>query len=1045
MTRKKMSNLKIRLILVPFLAALLIVCLVFTLIADTYSYVLDINLGRGKRRVIIPSGTENWDTDYYNQRFSSSADAKAAALEVLLDVNNEGMVLLKNDGVLPLAEGAGVTPFGKGHKFPHYDSPNGTASMKHSFSYAVSPEAALKAVLFKIVPHASNLQPQTTSTNKTVEMSQNDSSDYNNYPAQPQALPDTISITRNSFGANSRIPELAAGRYDELTAGQKAGMKSTTALVFISRTGSEGSDRKFDGYDDGTPHYLALSKNEKDMIAKAKEICGKVVLILNATNPFELMPVMSGELEVNAILLAGNPGENGFYSMANILSGRINPSGRLYDIFATDFLKGPEMKNFGNFSYADTGSTYRTYVEYEEGMYVGYRYYETAHDIEADGFVYGETDSRGGVKTKGAVAYPFGYGLSYTQFTQTISAYSDIGPNITVSVKVDNTGTRAGKEVIQLYFTPPYTDLDKAMKIEKPTVTLIAFAKTKIIAAGDSDFVTLSFSKEEMTSYCYTRKNTDESYGCYMLEAGDYTISLRKNSHDVIDSKVWENDKTIWYENNNPRQLEKNMQSAMNADGRLMPYPSGGPERTYKAATNLFQYMSDYMNEMTLPLTRASWNNTLPVNQRVNGLNTQKDAGVKYNGMFGTELDFDPLTDPVLGDVEGSHNYTAGQPVQKAKNGLTVFDLRGKDFFDENWEILLDQLDYDTDKRAILQLLTGSNYRTPAIPSIGMPQNLHVEGANGIRLGIVESLQYKTATWCMPPTMAATWNVVLCRETGEAMAQEALTAGVHARYSPALNLHRSPFTGRHLEYFSEDPLLSGKIAASILNGSTNGGLIEHIKHFGLNDQETNRGKNLHTWATEQVVREIYNRPFEIAIREVRRVIKYTLDNKGNTATRIIRGANAMMAAQNCFGHTTAFANYDLVTRLVRDEWGFYGIINTDWFSFNKPGSYELAILAGTDCWLTGDSVSEPIIFPGYDTATTRTAIRRSIHRVAFQIANSATLQNAPPGAIIVYDLSVWRIWLIVINAIGYTLILAGIVFIVYRYRDEKKHPDRYKH
>lgn len=1088
-TRKRMSNRNFILIMAPILTVLLAVIIVATSLSNVFSYMLDMQFGKGERHVVKATGTEDWDTEYIENKYpdkdTNAAQAKAAALEVNLQLNDEGMILLKNNGVLPFAKGATVTPFGKGYKFPFYDSPNGTASMKHSFAYATTIETALKAASFNIITYAADLQPENTATNKVPGSSQNDGSNYNNYPDQPASAPNTLSSTTASFGASSRIPELGVHRYEELTSPQKLTMAPTTALVFLSRSGSEGADRKIDGYTDGTPHYLALSKNEKDMIKKAKELCTKLVIIINSTNPIELLPIMTGELEADAILWTGNPGENGYLSLGKILCGEVNPSGRLYDIFTTDFFKGPEMANFGQFRYNNinyvqphqlTSTTRRNYVEYTEGVYMGYRYYETAHDVQEAGFTYGELDGKGGVTKAGAVTYPFGYGMSYTKFDQTITSFSSNGNNITMTVKVTNSGTRAGKEVVQVYYNPPYTQLDKDMKIEKPTANLAAFAKTKLLAAGASENVTITFSKEEMSSYCSTRDNGDGTKGCYMLEAGPYAISLRKDSHYIIDTKTWNNASTIWYDNKNPRQLEKDMQSAMDEKGNLLDIPAKSaldPDAKFIAATNLFPYMTDYMFRETTPLTRANWNATVPKYTLTNGsagsVGREKAATAETIALFWADRQFNALYTPPTtvngtinpssptgnellynpdqvqyGIIEGKVTFVSADKMPKGKvsNDLSILDMRGKDFYDENWQLLLDQLDWEAEQADIQEIVTTSNYYTKELASIGLPRTAHCEGANGIRVGLSEDLQFLTVTWTMCPTTAATWNVELAQKQGEAMAQEALIHGKTSRMSPAFNTHRSPFTGRNLEYYSEDPVLTGKIVTGVLNGSTSGGLIEHIKHFGLNDQETNRSTYLHTWATEQTTREIYNRPFEICIRESRKVIKYTADNQGNTATRVMRGANAMMLGQNMFGPTTAFANYEVCQLLLRDEWGFTGTSITDWFSLSGQWA-EGVVLAGTDTLMRGNTVGAGLVMPNYNTATMRTALRTTLHRIAYNIANSNAVQNSPPGSTWYYDISPWKIWLIVANVAAYTIIVAGAVWIVLRLLSERKNPNKY--
>ena len=1068
--KRKMSHGKFMAIWIPIVAFLIVFAIAATVACNVFGIVLDTFLGRGAKHTIKPQGTENWDTDYYNQLYTDSKDAKAAALAKLTDVCDEGMILLKNNGVLPLDKGSAVTPFGKGYKHPVYNALSADGSIKYTSPTAadtVTPAAAL-AEKFTVISAAADKQPDDIGRAKgmwtNVDGSWVQPITYAGYPDSPAALPGTTRHDIDSFGGDNHIPELDVSVYGDIPAQTLTSIKQSTGLVFITRAGNEGADKKSDGYTDGTPHYLALSANEKDMIAYAKENCGKVVIVVVSSNPVELNPVMGGELEADAIVWAGHPGDNGFLSLAKILCGEVNPSGRTVDLFASDFTKTPSYKNWGDFMYENatawetatphpTGKkdekgrdTYhRVYVEYEEGMYNGYRYYETAHDLGEDGFVYGELDGYGAIKTPGQVAYPFGYGLSYTDFTQTIESFSAAGDAITVRVKVTNDGERAGKEVVQIYYNAPYTELDRSMKIEKPTANLVAFAKTDVIEPTKSETVELTFSKEEMASYCYTRENPDGSRGCYMLEEGDYEITARRNSHDAVDSRIWHNETTIWFDSGNPRRLEKDMQSAMDENGTLLDYPAAAvknKDAKFIAATNLFPYMSDYMNGETIPFTRADWKATFPGGEPVRSKNI-KDK--KYIDMFGIEEAFDSANNPLMGNVEGSKVYTDKMPNSKQKNDLSVLDMRGKDYYDDNWELLLDQIDWEGDKSDIIAILCGSNYFTNAVSSIGLPASNHCEGANGVRVdnGPLSdgSNGQKTVSWCMAPLMASTWNTALMTEMGAAMGQEALTVDKQGRYSPAFNLHRSPFQGRVFEYYSEDPVLSGKIAAAVVSGTANAGMFDYIKHFGLNDQETNRQYVLHTWATEQVVREIYNRPFEICIREARKTIKYTADENGTVGRRVMRGCSAMMVAQNAFGPTIAFANYDLVTRLIRDEWGFTGIINGDMFSWPSNGLYELFIRAGCDSWLAWNSTGN---MTDYESATARTAMRDAMHHVAFTIANSSVLQNSPPGTIIYYDMSPWRIWLIVLNVVVYTAAAVMVTLTVLRLLDGKKHPGKYK-
>lgn len=1066
-----MKNGKFMAITIPIMTILAAIVIAATVACNIFAPVLNNFVGRGTKHMIKPEGVENWDTDYYNQRYDNIADAKEASLAVNEKVCDEGMVLLKNDGVLPLAAQSKVTPFGRGYVHPVYNGNSSGGSIKYTSpdgESTVSPAEALSGK-FDVIAAAADKQPSDMGRSKGMWTPVNGSwiqpITYTGYPDAPGAAPGTSRHDIDAFGGDNFILELDVSVYNDIPQGTLAEMANSVGIVFITRAGNENADKKSDGYTDGTRHYLELSKNEREMIAYANGHCLKTVLVVVSSNPVELAPVMTGELEVNGIIWAGHPGDNGFESLAKILCGEVNPSGRLVDLFATDFMKTPSFRNWGDFYYdnatyyefsesplhsAGTKDEqgrdlyYRPYVEYEEGMYNGYRYYETAHDINASGFVYGELDGKGAVKTAGEVAYPFGYGLSYTSFEYNVSEPSQNGNDITLNIEVKNSGTTAGKDVVQVYFNPPYTDMDRNMKIEKPTVNLVAFAKTDVIQPNASETVSITFSKEDMSSYCYTRDNGDGTLGCYMLENGDYEISVRKNSHEIIATKTWHNQTTEWYDNSNPRQSEKNMQAAMDDNGNYLPYPAKAAvdkEAQFIAATNVFQSMSDYMNDETSMLTRSAWD---PDYVNRESVRSKSIVNEKYIAMFGIEQSFDSATNAEMGNVAGSRVYTDKMPVSKQDNGLTVLDMRGKDFYDENWELLLDQIDWEADKNDIVYNFCHSNYFTNKIASIGLPESVHCEGANGIRIDEGgASKEGLTVSWCMAPMMASTWNVELMEEMGGALGQEALAANRQGRMSPAMNLHRSPFAGRVFEYFSEDPILTGKVAAAIVTGTSNAGMFDYIKHFGMNEQELNRSKTLHTWATEQVARELYNKPFEICIREARKTIKYTADEKGTVGTRVMRGCSAMMIAQNAFGPVTGLVNYDLITKLVREEWGFNGLINGDMYNWpSSKGIHELFLRAGADCWLAWNQNGA---LADYESATARSVMRNAIHHIAYTIANSSVLQDAPPGTITYYDMSPWAIWLIVLNVVVYAIIACGIAWIIFRLIDAKKHPEKYKH
>ena len=1023
-----MSNFKFRVILIPIIVVLLVVSIVATVAAAMFADILDDFVGRGERHSIIPEGRENWDTEYYEDLYGNNTESKTASYVLARKVQEEGTVLLKNNGALPLAAGSTVTPFGYEYLNPIY----GQVSSSGSAKWTIAPTTIEEGL-------ADTYKLNNAAVDKVKAAGT---------PAALTEAEGTTSAgsTNSAMGGDSKIYEFGASIY----AGIETQIGGTNALIVLTRAGQEGSDKKYDGYTDGTPHYLALTENEKSTIAFAKRNCEKVVVVIASSAVMQIPELMGGEYEADAILHVGHVGEKGFAALGDILSGKVIPSGRTVDIWATDFTKDPVYRNFGEMTYNNAvftqkpygdpssavgdGTYYRYFIEYEEDVYLGYRYYETA-DVMDDGFVYGELDGKGAVKTAGVVAYPFGYGLSYTKFTQSVKSFSDSGENITVTVKVDNTGEYDGKDVVQIYYSAPYTVFDKERKIEKPAKNLIAFAKTPTIPKGQSKDVTLTFAKEDMASYSYIYEK-DGIKGAYVLEEGDYTITLGKNSHEAIESKTYHNGSTVWYDNDNPRKSEKDAQSALDNDGKPLGYPAGKAE-SFKAATNRFQDSSDYMNRDAAILSRADWQSSFPSRPE----NNKAAASDEAKALFGIEETFDPLTDKKLGNVAGSAVYNNEAPVSKEDNGLVLSDLRGKSYYDEAWQDWLDQIDYTKDLPQILEMMTVANYTTTAIDSLGLPLTLHADGANGIKAVKTDAGMDLTATYGYAPLMAATWNVELIEEVGNMFGKEAMENKISGWYSPAINLHRSPFSGRNFEYYSEDPVLTGRIAAAAVSGAGNAGLYCYIKHFAVNDQETHREFLLHTWATEQAMRELYFKAFEIPFKEAMMTIKYTADENGTLATKTMRAATAVMTAQNDIGAVIAHGNYALITEMLRGEWGFNGIVTSDMYVWGGDKSmFDLSFRAGCDTFLTMS------VFAGLEDKTSPTMqniMRRAIHNVGYTVAHSALMQSNPPGTIFYYDISPWTIWLIIADIVIGLAVIGLIVWIILRTLSERKYPDKY--
>lgn len=834
------------------------------------------------------------------------------------------------------------------------------------------------------------------------------------------------------LGGDCKIYEYDPAIYDGLTEAPQA-----TGLVFVSRSGQEGQDQKHDAYEDGTPHYLALSQNERGAIAAAKRVCGSVVVVIVSSAPLEVADLTAGELAVDAIIHYGHPSERGFARFSALLSGEVNPSGRTVDTWSADFTVDPSYTCIGEHTYTNLpitsgsltngGELMRTFNEYQEGVYMGYRYYETAAAVDP-AFSYDD-----------AVVYPFGFGLSYTSFSQTLDAIAEKDDELVATVTVTNTGSVAGKDVAQLYFTSPYTALDQELGIEKPACCLVAFGKTNELAPGASQTLELAFCWEDLASYSYRHDNPDGTTGCYVLEAGDYAVSLRANSHEVIAEQVLTRDATIWFDGSDAdhvRRSEREAQSRLALDGAVEEDPAA----TYTAATNRFQASSDYMNTDAQILSRADWAGTQPACPAEKGISDEFAAG---HDLFVT---FDPATDPTYGNVEGSLVYAADEPVSGADNGLVLSDLRGAYYDDPRWDELLDQIDWGADRENIINDFAGAAYLTAEIPSLGMPATVDMDGANGLKVQGSGDGGYdmdKSCSFGFQPLMASTWNQELLYEVGAALGREGLAHGISGWYSPGINLHRSFFSGRVFEYYSEDPVLSGMLARSAVSGAGDQGLYCYLKHFALNETDTGRASLICTWADEQTMRELYLRPFEIAVKGARMTVRYTANDAGTVSERVMRASTAIMASQTGVGTQLGHTNRALLTDVLRGEWGFEGMVISDYWVWNGDNHRDLALRTGCDHYLCM-SMQAMWSVSDYDSPTARACMRRALHNIGYAVANSNALQGMAPGSEPVTATSPWKYGIWGFDAAAALLVAGGVALMVRRTKDEREHPEDYK-
>jgi beta-glucosidase len=728
-------------------------------------------------------------------------EAKALCTEIA----EEGIVMLKNDAqALPLAEGSKVNVFGWSSTNPIY---GGTGSGALSDAY----------------PTVDFL---TGLTDAGIEYNQ-DLVDF--YKGWRDARPIVGMI-----GQDWTIPEPMVSDYENLITDAKN--YSDTAILFIARSGGEGADlpTSYDGPDtfstegpfgalgvrfsdqkddlDASKSYLELSNREKTLLDKVTSTFDKVILVVNSANAMELGFVKDYS-QIKSVLYCPGTGQTGFDGLGEIIAGKINPSGKTADIFLADLMNTPTSNNFGDFDYtnmsefavdnmfAEGGKAFPTFVNYVEGIYVGYKFYETAAVEAAAGNYEFDYDAN--------VVYPFGYGLSYTTFTQEMGEINNDGTNISFDVTVTNTGNVAGKDVVEVYFNPPYTNGG----IEKAAANLVAFEKTETLEPGASATVSISFPVEDMASY------DTYGHGCYVLESGDYEISINTDSHNKIAAKTVNIGTEVVYDQNNKRSTDQ--VAATNQFG----FAEGGV--TYLSRADGFKNYAE--------ATAAPKSFELAEEYKKDYVNNTNYNEADYN------------------------NEADAMPATGAKNGIKLEQLRGLDYDDPMWESLLDEMSV-AEMNTLIEL---GGYETSAVESIGKVMTYDCDGPASINNNFTHqgSIGFPAAVM-----IACTWNKDIAHRFGASIGRMANDMDVSGWYAPATNTHRSAFAGRNFEYYSEDGVLAGWMCANAVQGAREWGVYSYVKHFATNDQETNRTGLLCTWLNEQSLREIYLKSFEIAFK-----------------------------------------------------------------------------------------------------------------------------------------------------------------------------------
>lgn len=974
MEKRKMSNKKFKAIWISIMSVVLVLTLVVNILMNIFSGYVDLYIGKGDIVITKTEGTEDWDSEYNKMDYASAEEVAAKANDFCATIEGEGIVLMKNNGTLPLTTSADskakVTILGRDAADPVYGG-SGSGSVK----------------LDTVVDFKTGLENANFEINNTVY---DILSGYSSFTLKDNAFggqdrvydhPKANIVMDKPEASQYQIGEMPVENYTAEAVSSFAAY-GDAAIIMLGRGGGEGGDlaQSMEGWDDhyeAGQHQLELNYDEKQLLALAEANFENVIVVINASTPMEL-GVLEADENVDAVLWVGSPGQTGFNAVGQVLNGAINPSGRTADIYAADFTKDPTFLNFGfnqynNISEANSfGNGY--FVQNEEGIYIGYRYYETA---AAEGFLnYDE-----------AVVYPFGYGLSYTSFDWEVTGkkLGNTEGEVSVDVKVTNTGDTAGKDVVQMYYSAPYTKGG----IEKSEVVLGDFAKTGLLEPGASETVTLTLAVEDMASYDY--KNAK----AYVLEAGDYDITVQTDSHNVkagTEAIKYTVDKTITYSGENHRASDQT------------------------AVTNQFDdvnaLFSDTAKEgLITNMSRADFAGTFPT-APTDADKTANDAILAGFAKYVAADNEDP---------------NAVMPTTGASNGLQLIDLRGVDYNDSSWDLLLDQLKPED----IIKVVINGAYNSAAIDTVGKPAAVDLDGPAGISsfMTAMSCTAYPSAV-----VIASTFNEDIAFEMGKMVGNEALANKVNGWYAPAMNTHRSPFAGRNFEYYSEDGVLGGKIGASVVSGAASKGVYAYIKHFALNDQETNRVNNgVSTWANEQAIREIYMKPFEISVKTATATMKYIADENGTVAEKEVPGCTAVMSSFNRIGATWAGGSTALLQNVLRDEWGFDGIVITD-FNLYPYMVVDQGIKAGSDLMLTFESMKT---IEDTTSATAVTNLRKSAHNILYAVVNSNAMNGIVPGTIISYTMAPWEKALIAADILVALFLLAGICWVIIRVRKNK--------
>ena len=977
-----MSAKKFTAIVAPLLAVLLVFSIALSWIT-TSSYDLVLRDIFGETKFQSAGGPSGVDTVYYKRDITDSAQLQAEEQAYTRRAGAEGFVLLYNraeDGKgLPVAAGSKLSLFsassvdllagGTGSGVSTISSDMKTALVEQGFS--------VNEALWKFY---SDKHGTYTRGGGAIMYGGDEDWSINEAPI-------------------SAIPSDA-----------KSEAEGTIPVYFIARTGGEGRDLgrhmgKFAATDaDKDKHYLEPDSVELEVIQYLNDNFDNVIIVVNTNNAFELGWISDYE-NITAVLWAPGAGGDTCRSVADILSGNITPSGHLVDTFAYDAFSAPATQNMGEMIMVNNGEDVGPAVFYDEGIYIGYKYYETRYYD----YIMGQGNP-GDYDYSQTVQYPFGFGLSYTDFAWTNFQMGapDADGNIQIKVDVQNTGDVAGREVVQVYLNAPYTDYDKANYVEKSAVSLVGFEKTGELAPGATETVTVTVNVKDFVSY------DDVNAKTYILEAGDYLLTAASNAHAAANH-------FLAYNGQQGDGLFGQADPAFVGKWTYSYSGNGGVDNvTYAKSltgveiTNQFDHaVSDEMTPRSQYLTRQDWTGTYP--QPHGNQDSKRASGYSERNGYTWEV---PVSDAIKTAVKAkgaeaslspiSEEEAAAMAGQYGKAGdLELIDFRGRDF-DEveaegGWDALIDQMS----TTEIHDIIRNGGYQTLGSSVTGKPRAIDFDGPSGLNEGGITHEPY-SITYPCAANLAASWDRENSRLHGYYVGEDGLAADgnwgnhqytgiISGWYAPAMNIHRTPFAGRNFEYYSEDGFMSGEMALEAADACAQKGVYGYIKHFALNDQEDYRN-GLTTFSNEQAIREIYLKPFQTCIedRSTSKIMVQEYDAASKSYTQKeaeIPAVMAVMSSFNRIGCTWAGGNYNLLTGVLRNEWGFDGTIITDYDNGGFMDT-EQCIRAGGDLKLTGFEVDAPL---DMNNPASQYFARQAIKHILYTTVNSNAMNGIAHG------------------------------------------------